>query len=108
MWSENNRIGVRGGQTLRGTDVQVSGDISSAAFFLVAGALSENSVTVRNVGINPTRTGIIDVLEEMGARVLLIDERESGGEPLADIQKFRAVICGRTEIGGDYDSAFGR
>ena len=100
VWSENNRIGVRGGQTLRGTDVEVSGDISSAAFFLVAGALSENAVTVRNVGINPTRTGIIDVLEEVGARVLLIDERESGGEPLADIQVSRGELRG-VEIGGD-------
>ncbi len=100
VWSEGNHIGVRGGQNLRGTDVEVSGDISSAAFFMVAGALSENAVTVRNVGINPTRTGIIDVLEEMGARVLLIDERESGGEPLADIQVSRGDLRG-IEIGGD-------
>jgi 3-phosphoshikimate 1-carboxyvinyltransferase len=84
---EGPRVSVRGGQKLFATDVQVPGDISSAAFFLAAAALRPGwDVTVRGVGINPTRTGILDVLEEMGARIELIDERESGGEPLADIR----------------------
>ncbi len=97
---EASGAGVRGGQQLIATDVEVPGDISSAAFFLVAGALRpEWDVTVRGVGINPTRTGILDVLEEMGARLELIDERESSGEPLADVRARGGELRG-TEIGG--------
>ena len=59
---------LAGGQKLTATDVQVPGDVSSAAFFLVAGAIIPNSkLVLENVGMNPTRTGIIDVLEKMGA-----------------------------------------
>ncbi len=94
------RVSIAGGQTLTGTDVQVSGDISSAAFFFVAAALRPGwEVTVCDVGVNPTRTGVLDVLRAMGAEVLLSNQRESGGEPLADV-----TIRGRelqpTEIGG--------
>ena len=61
-------VSIQGGQTLTGTTIHVPGDISSAAFFLVAGAIVPNSsITLKNVGLNPTRTGIIDVLKEMGA-----------------------------------------
>lgn len=94
------RISVRGGQKLIACDVEVPGDISSAAFFFVAGALRPDwDVTVRGVGINPTRTGILDVLEEMGARIELIDERESGGEALADV-RVRGGALKAIEIGG--------
>ena len=95
------QIGVRRGAKLTATEIEVAGDISSAAYFLVAGALRPGwEVTVRNIGINPTRTGLLDVLEEMGAQVLLIDERESGGEPVADIA-VRGRELQAIEIGGD-------
>ena len=65
---EGKTVKLAGGQNLKGTDVQVPGDVSSAAFFLVAGAIIPNSkLLLQNVGMNPTRTGIIDVLEKMGA-----------------------------------------
>ena len=65
---EGKTITITGPQTLTGQTVIVPGDISSAAFFLVAGAIMPNSeITLKNVGINPTRTGILDVLEKMGA-----------------------------------------
>jgi len=97
---EGSSASVQGGQQLIATDVEVPGDISSAAFFLVAGALKPGcDVMVRGVGINPSRTGILDVLEEMGARLELIDERESGGEPLADVRAHHGELKG-IEIGG--------
>lgn len=67
-------------------DLTVPGDISSAAFFLAAGALGGNDVQVHNVGVNPTRTGFLHVLERMGVRVELHDERLEGGEQVATIQ----------------------
>ena len=70
------RISVRGGQTLQGGHIYVPGDISSAAFWLAAGAIVPDSeITIENVGLNPTRTGIIDVLREMGADMdVILDE----------------------------------
>ncbi len=70
----------------RGGEVDVPGDVSSAAFFLCgAAALPGSAVTARAMGTNPTRTGLLDVLREMGAGVEIADERESGGEPRADV-----------------------
>jgi len=94
------RISVERSEGLTSNDVYVAGDISSAAFFLVAAAIRPGwEITVRDVGVNPTRTGILDVLEAMGATITLTNERTSGGEPLADI-----TVCGGelkpTEIGG--------
>lgn len=67
-------------------EITVPGDISSAAFFLVAGSIIVDSrLLLKNVGINPTRTGILDVLTEMGAHITLQNERTSGGERVADI-----------------------
>ncbi len=66
--NDGSSITVQGGQSLKGTTIEVPGDISSAAFFLVAGAIVPNSsITLKNVGLNPTRTGIIDVMKDMGA-----------------------------------------
>lgn len=71
---------------LQGQRVEVPGDISSAAFFLVAGAILENTeLKLINVGINPTRTGILDVLKNMQANFELINQREVNKEPIADI-----------------------
>ncbi|MEO6906331.1 MAG: 3-phosphoshikimate 1-carboxyvinyltransferase [Abditibacteriaceae bacterium] len=92
-------ITVTGGSKLHGTNVEVPGDISSAAFLFAAAALRPGwQVTVRNVGVNPTRSGVLDVLQEMGAKVLLSNERESGGEQVADVTvtgaPLRGVIIG--------------
>lgn len=84
----------------RGTRLDVPGDISSAAFFLCAAAgLPGSEVTVRNVGINPTRTGLIDVLRAMGADLALSGEREVAGEPRADVTVRAGALSG-TEISG--------
>lgn len=92
---------VYGGSILKARDFRIPGDISSAAFFLVAGAIKEGSfITVHNVGINPTRTGIIDVLRRMGAKISLNNERIYGEEPVADITVQAAPLRG-VEIGGD-------
>ena len=75
-----------GGQTMRATDIQVPADISSAAFFLVGAAISPGSeLLLPAVGVNPTRTGVIDVLRAMGAQIELQNERRFGGEPVADL-----------------------
>lgn len=72
---------------LYGKDLEVPGDISSAAFFMVAGLVVPNShIIIENVGINPTRTGIIDALKAMGGYVEIINERKSGGELVGDIE----------------------
>ncbi len=77
---------VHGGGRLAGQHVAVPGDISSAAFFLVAGAIVPGArVTVRGVGVNPTRAGILDVLHAMGAKLSIANERLEGGEPVADV-----------------------
>lgn len=79
-------VGVRGGQTLDALDFDVPGDISSAAFLLVAGLLVPGSeVILTAVGTNPTRTGILDVSRQCGAEVWLENERETSGEPIGDV-----------------------
>ena len=78
---------VRPGSNLKGQKVVVPGDISSAAFWLVAGALiPESQITVENVGINPTRTGILEVLQEMEAALEITNKRDIAGEPVGDIK----------------------
>ncbi len=78
---------LEGGQTLHTGEVWVPGDLSSAAFFLVAASIVPGSdLTIERVGINPTRTGIIDVLNEMGANITLTNQRAFGAEPVADIR----------------------
>jgi 3-phosphoshikimate 1-carboxyvinyltransferase len=85
----------------KGTRVDVPGDISSGAFFLCAAAAVPGSkVTVKNLGVNPTRTGLLDVLAAMGARVTRADERVVAGEPRADVT-VEASELRATEIGGD-------
>lgn len=80
--ADDQTIRLQGGQTLTSTHVVVPGDISSAAFFLVAGAIVPNSnLTLQNVGLNPTRTGIIDALNEMGTSMMIeLDELKSHEE----------------------------
>lgn len=78
---------VVGPAHLKGQSVIVPGDISSAAFWLVAGAIvPESNLLIENVGINPTRTGVLEVLEMMGADITLEQQRKAAGEPVADIR----------------------
>ncbi|MFY0218927.1 3-phosphoshikimate 1-carboxyvinyltransferase [Bacillus cytotoxicus] len=93
-------VSLRGGQSLIGTEIEVPGDISSAAFFLVAGAIVPNSkIVLKNVGLNPTRTGIIDVLQKMGAILSVDHVRNEEFEPCGDITIETSKLQG-IEIGG--------
>ena len=85
--AERTTVTVTPGSTLRGQTVVVPGDISSAAFWLVAGAITPGAdLTVENVGLNPSRTGILEVLEQMGARITLLNQRDVAGEPVGDLR----------------------
>lgn len=79
------RIGLEPGATPHALDLVVPGDFSSAAFFLALGLAGRRPVLVTNVGINPTRTGFLNVVRRMGGEIHVENERESGGEPVADI-----------------------
>jgi 3-phosphoshikimate 1-carboxyvinyltransferase len=86
---------LSGGHRLRATDVQVPADFSSAAFFLVAASLVPGSdLLLRAVGLNPRRTGLLMALRLMGADIDVIDERHSGGEPVADLRVRHAPLHG--------------
>jgi 3-phosphoshikimate 1-carboxyvinyltransferase len=94
-------VRVRGGRELTGREITVPGDISSAAFFLVAATIVPGSeLLIRGVGVNPTRTGILDILIAMGADIELLDRRDASGEPVADLLVRSARLKG-IEIGGD-------
>ncbi len=96
---DGQTVTVVPGRRLSGHLCRVPGDISSAAFFLVAGAAGRDAdVTVRGVGVNPTRTGALDVLEAMGTRVD-VAPREGHGEPIADLRVRSAALRG-AEVGG--------
>ena len=86
-------ISVNPGATLRGQNVIVPGDISSAAFWLVAGSLVPGAdITIENVGLNPTRTGILEVLDQMGARIEVLNPRDVAGEPVGDLRVTHAPL----------------
>jgi 3-phosphoshikimate 1-carboxyvinyltransferase len=81
--------------------LRIPGDMSSAAFPLVAAALVPGSeITIEGVGVNPTRTGLLDVLRATGAGIALGEEREQGGEPVADVTACASDLAG-VEVGGD-------
>ena len=85
--SSTNSVTITGQPQLKGQAVIVPGDISSAAFWLVAGAIVPDAeLLVTNVGVNPTRTGILEALEMMGADITRENEREVAGEPVADLR----------------------
>lgn len=93
-------VRVKGKPALKGQSIEVPGDISSAAYLLVAGSIIPNSeLVLRNVGLNETRTGIIDVLLDMGADLEISNERSSGGEPMGDITVRSAKLHGTTISG---------
>jgi 3-phosphoshikimate 1-carboxyvinyltransferase len=84
---DTNSVTVTGPAQLYGQKVIVPGDISSAAFWLVAGAIvPDSNLVVENVGVNPTRTGILEALAMMGADIQLENQREVAGEPVADLR----------------------
>ncbi len=88
-------VAVQGGHELQGAKIAVPGDISSAAFFLVGATIAPNSsIILSNVGVNPTRTGIIDILRLMGASIALEHQRFFAGEPIADIVVNTAALHG--------------
>ena len=92
---EGNRVCVTGGGQLTATDIDVPADISSAAFFMVGASIAVGAdITLEHVGINPTRTGVLDILKAMGADITLHNVREVGGEPVADIQVRHAPLQG--------------
>ncbi len=98
---ETHSATVTGYPTLRGQQVIVPGDISSAAFWLVAGSIVPGSeIYIENVGVNPTRTGILVALELMGADITLENQREVAGEPVADLRVKHSKLKA-CEIGGD-------
>lgn len=93
--TRGSTVCVEGGGRLVGTSIDVPADISSAAFFLVGASIAEGSdLVLEHVGINPTRTGILHILRQMGADIELLNEREAGGEPVADIRVRASRLCG--------------
>jgi len=97
---DGNVLTIESGQKLIASDVHVPGDISSAAFFMVGASIVNSSeVVVRDVGLNRTRTGIIDVLKQMGANIEIIDLRDVSGEPVGDVRIKYAPLKG-TVISG--------
>jgi 3-phosphoshikimate 1-carboxyvinyltransferase len=98
---ETNSVTITGPAQLHGQKVVVPGDISSAAFWLVAGAIVPGSeLLIENVGVNPTRTGILEALAMMGANIQLENERTVAGEPVADL-RVRSSSLNSCTIAGD-------
>ncbi len=92
---EGGTVTLSSGGRLRATAIRVPGDISSAAFFMVGASIAAGSdILLRGVGVNPTRTGVIDILRRMGADIELVDERPAGAEPVADIRVRHARLRG--------------
>jgi len=92
---QGDTVTIEGGGKLTATNIDVPADISSATFFMVGAAISEGSdLTLTHVGINPTRTGVINILRLMGADISLSNEKMTGGEPVADIRIKYAPLKG--------------
>lgn len=88
-------VSIDGGQSLRATDLDVPADLSSAAFPILATLISwDAELLVRGVGVNPTRTGVIDILREMGAHIELRNDRQLGKEPVADLYVRASALHG--------------
>ena len=92
---EAGRIALVGGQRLQGCSIQVPADLSSAAFVMLAALIAEDAnVLIENVGVNPTRTGVIDILQGMGGDLSLENPRLLGSEPVADIRVKSSQLLG--------------
>lgn len=93
-------VSIRPADELHAQKILVPGDISSAAYFITASLITPNAeVLIRNVGINPTRDGILRVYKRMGAHITILNPRESSGEPVADLLVRSSHLSG-TEMGG--------
>jgi 3-phosphoshikimate 1-carboxyvinyltransferase len=90
------RVRLHPPKYLRSQNISVPGDFSSAAFFIVAGLLAApaEGLLIQNVGLNPTRTGLVSILRLMGANIEILDPRESGAEPVADLRVFASPLRG--------------
>lgn len=98
---KGSSISVEGGQRIYPRDVEIPGDISAAAFFMVGASILEGSeIVIKDVGMNPTRTGIIDILRGMGASIEIGNPRDMGAEPAGDIRVKSASLKG-IEIKGE-------
>ena len=88
-------VTLNGGQTLKGRHIEVPADLSSATFIILGTLLSQDAdVLIKNVGMNPTRTGVIDILQGMGADIRLENSRLYGDEPVADLRVLGSQLCG--------------
>ncbi|MEN8214296.1 MAG: 3-phosphoshikimate 1-carboxyvinyltransferase [Pseudomonadota bacterium] len=93
--TDGDRICLEGGGRLTATSIDIPADISSAAFFLVGASIAEGAdLTLQHVGMNPTRIGVINILRQMGAGIGIGNEREVGGEPVADLHVRGAKLRG--------------
>jgi 3-phosphoshikimate 1-carboxyvinyltransferase len=91
----DHRISIRGDQTLSGTNIQVPADLSSASFVMLAAILGKSAdVLIEGVGVNPSRTGVIDILQAMGADISLQNARLYGEEPVADLRVRSSTLHG--------------
>jgi 3-phosphoshikimate 1-carboxyvinyltransferase len=100
---EGNSIHLTGQQSFQAKDLFISGDLSAAAFFIVgASIVPDSEVTIPNVGLNPARTGILDILLEMGANIQIENQREESGEPVGDLfvrpAKLRGISICQTQV----------
>lgn len=94
---KDNRISVESTHSLMATTISIPGDISSAAFLMVAATIiPDSSIVIKNVGINPTRIGIIHILQKMGANISIINQRQYGDEPIADLSVCYSPLQGIT------------
>jgi len=92
---DGNRVCIEGGHALHGIAIDVPADISSAAFYLVGASIAPGSeLVLEHVGMNPTRTGVIDILTQMGGSIGIENRREVGGEPVADLRVRAAPLHG--------------
>ena len=88
---------LTGGHSFTAKNFSIPGDLSAAAFFLVGGSIVPHSdICIRNIGMNPARTGIVDILQRMGANISILNEREEAGEPVADLRVQSAPLRGIT------------
>ncbi len=95
-------VRVRGGRAISGSTFLIPGDLSSAAFLMVAALiLPDSEIVIRDVGLNPTRTGVIDVLREMGGQIGVENMRDWGGEPVGDVTVRTSRLHG-VRIGREY------
>lgn len=98
---EGLKVSIKGGKELSTTNIKIPGDISAAAFFIVASSIIKNScITIKDIGLNPTRTGIIDILESMGAKIDILIHSTQSFEPRGDLTVSASKLKG-TVIKGD-------